>query len=184
MPRNSRHSALDIPCWFSADSWPFLNGRCCRVFLLMRGTTFYTSQKDHIADQEQEQNNILCIISSHSIEFPLICLPQKMMSSPAAKPGKTKTCCPVSGSKVGINETLDVSRARTITCPRDTNTCTTQWDGVHLFFKLAWFLMKKKSKGRPTVASRVCLSTLLLIISCDNESSKQIVLDPKRCGFC
>ena len=80
-----------------------------------------------------------------------------MMSSPAAKPGKTKTCCPVSGSKVGINETLDVSRARTITCPRDTNTCTTQWDGVHLFFKLACFFDKKKQRGdQPWLPESAC----------------------------
>lgn len=68
-PNAKELKALSFRHTLLVQCWPFLNGRCCRVFLLMRGTTFYTSQKDHLAHQEQEQNNILCIISSHSIEF-------------------------------------------------------------------------------------------------------------------
>ena len=156
-PNAKELKALSFRHTLLVQCWPFLNGRCCRVFLLMRGTTFYTSQKDHIAHQGQEQNNILCIISSHSIEFLWSAYHKKWWVHLQQNLAKTKTCCPVSGSIVGINETLDVSRARTITCPRDTNTCTTQWDGVHLFFKLACFFDEKKQRGdQPWLPESAC----------------------------
>lgn len=155
MPRNSRHSALDIPCWFSADPFWMEGVVVCSCWW---GAQLSTLHKKTILQIKSKSKAIYCV-SYHLIVLNFSDLPTtQLMSSPAAKPGKTKTCCPVSRPKVGINEALDVSRARTITCPRDTNTCTTQWDGVHLFFKLACFFdEKKKQRGdQPWLPESAC----------------------------
>lgn len=183
-PNAKELKALSFRHTLLVQCWPFLNGRCCCVFLLMRGTTFYTSQKDHIADQEQEQSNILCIISSHSIEF-LWSAYHTTDEFTCSKTWQDKNLLPSFQAESWHQWSPWCIQSQNHHMPKGHE---------HVHHPMGWstpvlqvgllFWWKKKTKGGPTVASRVCLSTLLLIISCDNESSKQIVLDPKRCGSC
>ena len=45
---------------------------------------------------------------------------------------RSSTCIPAARSIVRIHEALDVAGARTISCIRNTNACSTEGDGVDL----------------------------------------------------